>query len=144
MASTLLSLSPATDEDGCYRVISETPNGSRNKFDCDPEMGLFELNGGLPEGRSFPYDFGFVPGTPAEDGDPLDVLLLLDAPAFAGCLVGARLLDATEAAQTEDDRTERNDRLLAVAAASRQRQHLRELRAGRLARPASARGRALF
>lgn len=82
----------------------------------------------LPEGHSFPYDFGFVPSTKAEDGDPLDVLLLLDAPAFAGCVVEARLLGALEMEQREPDGTvQRNDRLLAVAANSREHKSLHTL-----------------
>ena len=68
-----------------------------------------------------------MPATTGEDGDPLDVLVLMDAPAFPGCLIEARLIGAIEAEQTEDDQTERNDRLLAVAATSRQHEHLREL-----------------
>lgn len=86
------------------------------------------LKGVLSEGSSFPYDFGFVPSTLGEDGDPLDVLVLMDAPAFVGCLLEVRLLGALEAEQTENGHTERNDRLLAVSANSRQHQHLQELK----------------
>lgn len=127
MSTNLLMLPAAAGSGGCYHVVIETPKGSRNKFDYDPETQLFKLKGVLPEGSSFPYDFGFVPSTTGEDGDPLDVLVLMDAPAFAGCLLEARLLGAIEAEQTKDNQTERNDRLVAVAAASRQHQHLREL-----------------
>jgi inorganic pyrophosphatase len=102
-------------------VVVETPKGSRNKMAFEPELGVFMLKGVLPEGHSFPYDFGFVPSTKAEDGDPLDVLLLLDAPTFAGCVVEARLLGAIELEQREKDGSVvRNDRLLAVATHSRQ------------------------
>ena len=66
-------------------------------------------------GLVFPFDFGFIPGTRGEDGDPIDVLLLMDAPAFTGCLVSSRLLGDIEAEQTEDGQTVRNDRLIAVA-----------------------------
>jgi inorganic pyrophosphatase len=97
-------------------VVIETPKGSPNKFDYDPERGIFKLGGVLPAGASFPFDFGFVPSTLGEDGDPLDVLVLMDAPAFAGCLVPSRLIGAVEARQTErDGTTMRNDRLIAVA-----------------------------
>jgi inorganic pyrophosphatase len=109
-------------------VVIETPKGSRNKVAFDPELGTFKLKGVLPEGHSFPYDFGFVPSTLAADGDPLDVLLLLDAPAFPGCLVEARLLGALEIEQHETDGTvQRNDRLLAVAADSREHKQLHTL-----------------
>lgn len=97
-------------------IIIETPKGSRNKFDYEPDLGVFELAGVLAEGSSFPYDFGFVPSTLGEDGDPLDVLVLLDQSAPMGCLVSARLIGVIEADQTErDGKTTRNDRLLAVA-----------------------------
>ena len=109
-------------------VVVETPKGSRNKVAFDPELEVFKLKGVLPEGHSFPYDFGFVPSTLAADGDPLDVLLLLDAPAFPGCVVEARLLGALEIEQRETDGTvQRNDRLVAVAAHSREHKHLHAL-----------------
>jgi inorganic pyrophosphatase len=63
---------------------------------------------------SFPYDFGFVPSTKGGDGDPVDVLLLMDEPAFPGCVVPARLIGVLEAEQTEHGKTVRNDRLVAV------------------------------
>src|SRR3954463_445459 len=67
------------------RVVIETPKGSRNKFAFDPKEHIFELKKVLPAGMTFPYDFGFVPSTEADDGDPVDVLVLMDEPAFAGC-----------------------------------------------------------
>lgn len=100
-------------------VIVDTPKGSRNKFEFDEKLGLFKLSGVLPAGASFPYDFGFLPSTRGGDGDPLDVLVLMDDPAFVGCLVPARLLGVIEAEQTErNGDTTRNDRLIAVAANS--------------------------
>jgi len=97
-------------------VIIETPKGSRNKIDYEPGLGVFELAGILPEGSVFPYDFGFIPSTVGEDGDPLDVLVFLDESVSVGCLVSARLIGVIEADQTEQDGTStRNDRLLAVA-----------------------------
>ena len=97
------------------RVVIETPKGRRNKFDYDPELGAFTLGGLLPEGLSFPFDFGFVPSTTADDGDPLDVLVLMDEPAHVGCVLTVRLIGVIEAEQTEDGKTTRNDRLIAVA-----------------------------
>jgi inorganic pyrophosphatase len=72
------------------RAIIETPKGSRNKFDYDPDSGLFMLGGLLPEGMMFRFDFGFVPSTLGEDGDPLDIMVLMDAPAHVGCLKKAK------------------------------------------------------
>jgi inorganic pyrophosphatase len=97
------------------RVVIETPKGSRNKFKYDDELGCYRLNKVLPEGMSFPYDFGFVPQTKAEDGDPLDVLLLMDQPAYPGIVVESRIVGVIEAEQTEDGKTIRNDRVLAVS-----------------------------
>ncbi len=110
---------PAFDGDDLCNVIIETPKGSRNKFDYDPELGLFRLGGVLPLGAVFPFDFGFVPSTLGGDGDPLDVLVLMDEPAFTGCLVAVRLIGVIEADQTEGGETTRNDRLIGVAAKSR-------------------------
>jgi inorganic pyrophosphatase len=109
-------------------VIIETPKGSRNKYGYDPVEGMFMLKTVLPAGAVFPFDFGFIPSTRAEDGDPIDVLVLMDEPAFAGCLVPARLLGAIEAEQTErNGATSRNDRLIAVAAKSRVHGNVRSL-----------------
>ena len=117
-------------------VVIETPKGSHNKFKFDEELGLFMLNGVLPEGMAFPYDFGFLPRTRGDDGDPLDVLLLMDKPAFCGCVVPARLVGVIEAEQTEKDgKSERNDRLVAVPVKCRvfsDCQTLKDLNANRL------------
>lgn len=107
-----------TSQQGLLQVIVETPKGNRNKFAFDHEQKVFVLRKVLPAGMSFPYDFGFLPGTLAEDGDPIDVLLLMDEPAFPGVVVRARLIGVIEAEQSEGSRRVRNDRLLAVAEAS--------------------------
>ena len=109
-------------------VIIETPRGCRNKYKYDESLHLFRLNSVLPAGTVFPYDFGYVPGTRGEDGDPLDVLLLMDQPAFTGCLVKARLIGVIEAQQVEAGKAERNDRLVAVAADAHDYQDLKSLR----------------
>ena len=97
------------------RAIIETPKGCRNKFDYDPESNLFMLGGLLPEGMMFPFDFGFVPATLGDDGDPLDIMVLMDAPAHVGCLIDVRIIGIIEAKQTEDGKTESNNRLLGVS-----------------------------
>jgi inorganic pyrophosphatase len=115
-------------ESGDLNVIIETPKGSRNKYTWDEELGLFKLTGILTAGHSFPYDFGFIPGTKGEDGDPLDVLVLMDEPAFPGCYVQARLIGSIQADQTEhNDDVERNDRLIAVASESKTTKHIRSI-----------------
>ena len=121
-------LSVFDPQSGDLNVVVDTPKGSRNKFTYDEDLGLFRLGGVLPVGAVFPYDFGFVPGTLGGDGDPMDVLILMDEPAFVGCLVSCRLIGVIEADQTEEDgRTTRNDRLIAVATGSRNHREVREL-----------------
>lgn len=120
MAIDPLRLPPFDEDDTqMLHVIIDTPKGSRNKFKWDEKHGLYKLSGVLAAGAFFPYDFGFVPSTLADDGDPIDVLLLMEEHAFVGCLVPSRLIGGFWAQQTEKDKTERNDRLLAVAANSR-------------------------
>lgn len=110
------------------RAIIETPKGSRNKFSYDPKTGLFKLGGLLPEGLSFPFDFGFVPSTLGDDGDPVDVLVLMDAPAHVGCLLDIRLVGVIDAKQTQHGKTERNDRLLGVAVHSYQHEDITSIK----------------
>src|ERR1700756_4859951 len=97
------------------RAIIETPRGCRNKFDYDPESNLFMLGGLLPEGMMFPFDFGFIPSTLGDDGDPVDILVLMDAPAHVGCLIEIRLIGAISAEQIQDGKKETNNRLLGIA-----------------------------
>jgi inorganic pyrophosphatase len=109
------------------RVVIETPKGSRNKFKYDEDLGCYRLNSVLPEGMSFPYDFGFVPQTRADDGDPLDVLVLMDQPAYPGIVLESRIVGVIEAEQTEKDgTTTRNDRVLAVSVDSHAHSDIKE------------------
>lgn len=102
-------------KDDFVNVIIETPRGSTYKYTYDPDLDIFELNKTMPIGSSFPFDFGFIPNTLAEDGDPLDVLVLMNEPAYPGALVRCRLLGVLEATQKERNGTEgRNDRIIAV------------------------------
>jgi len=96
------------------QVVVETPKGSRNKYAFDPEQRVFALKKVLPAGMAFPYDFGFVPSTLADDGDPVDVLVLMDEPAFAGCLLQCRLIGVIDGEQTDGKKKTRNDRLVAI------------------------------
>lgn len=106
-------------DSGNLNVIIETPKHSKNKYAYNEKLKLFKLKGMMPAGASFPYDFGFLPCTRGEDGDPLDILVLMEEPAFPGCLVECRLIGVIEAEQTEKNgKTERNDRILSVASQS--------------------------
>jgi inorganic pyrophosphatase len=126
-SNPMIDLEPFDEESGTLNVIIDTPKGSRNKFKYDEKAEVFKLGGALPLGAVFPFDFGYIPSTRAEDGDPLDVLILMDEPAFTGCLVQAKLIGVLEAEQTEAGKTTRNDRLIAVAAESRNHSHIRFL-----------------
>jgi inorganic pyrophosphatase len=101
--------------------------GTRNKFDYDPKSGLFALGGLLPEGMMFPFDFGFIPATLGDDGDPIDIMVLMDAPAHVGCLIDVRIIGIIEASQTEGKKTETNNRLIGVAVHSYQHESLNSL-----------------
>lgn len=105
------------DDDGAVQVFVETPTGSRDKFALDHDTGLFKWTLQLPLGSSFPFSFGFVPNTLAEDGDPLDIILLVDGRMPQGTLVPSRLIGILPVTQDEDgdgDAGTQNDRILAV------------------------------
>ena len=96
-------------------VVIETPRDCAAKYVFDPETELFKLKKILPEGISFPFHFGFIPFTIAEDGDPVDVLVLLDEPSWPGCVIECKVLGVIEAEETEEGKSQRNDRVLAAA-----------------------------
>ncbi len=110
---------PPYNKDHTLQVVIETPKNSRNKYAFDHDRRVIVLKKVLPAGMVFPFDFGFVPSTLTDDGDPIDVLLLMDEPAFPGCVLDARLIGVIEGEDELDGgKTRRNDRLLAVASAS--------------------------
>jgi inorganic pyrophosphatase len=111
---------PAWDEEtGLLHVLVDTPRGSRPKYKVDPIKKVYTISHVLPPGTTFPYDFGSIPSTLADDGDPLDCLVFLEEPTFPGCLVTVRVIGVLEAKQTFEGRTDQNDRFLGVADASR-------------------------
>ena len=113
---TILSEIDPFNGDDELRIVIETPRGSRNKYSYDPRCDCMQLSTVLPEGMVFPYDFGFIPSTLGQDGDPLDILVLMDQPVVPGCVVRARLIGAIEGEQKEKgEGWMRNDRLIAVA-----------------------------
>ncbi|MBV8903948.1 MAG: inorganic diphosphatase [Acidobacteriia bacterium] len=99
----------------CCLAVIETPKGGRNKFDYDEEREVFRLGGLLPEGLSFPFDFGFIPNTRGGDGDSLDIMVLMEEPAHVGCVLEVRLIGVLQAEQIEGKKRETNDRLFGVA-----------------------------
>ncbi len=100
-------------------AIVETPKGSRNKYVYDEESDIIKLKKALPAGMVFPFDFGFIPSTIAEDGDPMDILVLTDASTFPGCLVESKVLGIIKVEQEKHGEKVRNDRVIAVQLDSR-------------------------
>lgn len=121
-------LKPIDKHDGILQVIIETPKGSRNKFSFDEKQKIFVLKKVLPAGMVFPHDFGFLPQTLAPDGDPIDVLLLMDEPAFPGIAVRSRLIGIIEGEQLEGKKRIRNDRLVAIAEANHMYANIRKIK----------------
>lgn len=107
--------------EGTYNInaIIETPKGSRNKYAYDEKYDIIKLKKALPAGMIFPFDFGFIPSTIAEDGDPMDILVLTDAPTFPGCLAECKVLGIIKVEQEKDGEEVRNDRVIAVQLDSR-------------------------
>jgi len=95
-------------------VIIETPKGSRQKYVFDKQSRLFRLKKVLAPGLVFPFDFGFIPGTKGEDGDPLDILVLSEYQGFPGCIMDVRIAGCLQAKQTVGDNTYRNDRYIGI------------------------------
>jgi inorganic pyrophosphatase len=91
-------------------AVIETPRDTRHKYAFEPKLGLFKLKLTLPEGLQWPYDYGFVPRTIADDGDPLDILVLNQIPTFTGCLLETRILGIVRLKKNGVE----NDRVLAA------------------------------
>lgn len=106
---------PVPFDGDLLNVVIETPAGSRNKYEYVPENDFFRLKKILPSGTIFPADFGFIPSTMGEDNMPVDVLVLMEAPACTGAVIKCRCLGVIQAEQKEDGKKFRNDRVIAVA-----------------------------
>ncbi|WP_245476732.1 inorganic diphosphatase [Bradyrhizobium sp. Leo170] len=111
--TNLFELPTWADDDHIFVVI-ETPRGSTCKLDFDPELRAFTLAKPLMAGLRYPYDWGFVPSTKAQDGDPLDVLVIHDAQSYPGVVLRCRPIGILEVEQKGKRKKERNDRLFAV------------------------------
>lgn len=105
---------PARDDEGLLHAFIECPKGNTHKIDLDKKLGIFRWAIELPEGLTFPANFGFVPATMAEDGDALDVLVLTGGPLPSGTLVGVRPVAILRMEQEENGEMVRNDRLVGV------------------------------
>ena len=87
---SLYDMDPGTDCPEIVRMIVEIPKNSGNKYEYDGKLGVFRLDRALYSPMHYPGDYGFIPGTRADDGDPLDVLALVEEPSFPGCLIEVR------------------------------------------------------
>jgi inorganic pyrophosphatase len=86
----LYDIDPGPSCPEIVRMIVEIQKNSSNKYEYDGKLGVFRLDRTLYSPVHYPGDYGFIPGTLADDGDPLDVLALVDEPSFAGCLIEVR------------------------------------------------------
>jgi inorganic pyrophosphatase len=105
---------PSLTDDGDVHVVIETPRGSRAKLAWDAKLETFSLRKSLLTGLTYPHDWGFVPSTKADDGDPLDIMVIHDAATFPGLVVSCRIIGILQIAQKSKKKTERNDCLFAV------------------------------
>ena len=100
-------------KDGKVHVVVEASRGMTAKCKYDPDYGLFVLGKPLPHGLVYPFDWGFIPGTKGDDGDPLDALILHDAACPVGCLVECRPVGVLEIEEKKKgEKKQRNDRFL--------------------------------
>ena len=105
------------DEHGALRVVIESPRGASLKFAYQPSLELFAVARALPLGVVYPFDWGFVPGTRGDDGDPLDAMVLHDFATSPGMLLTCRILGMVEVAQRErSGKPEINNRIIATPA----------------------------
>jgi inorganic pyrophosphatase len=106
---------PVHDNDGDVHVVVETTRGSAAKLKFDPELKVFTLSKALILGLTYPYDWGFVPSTKGEDGDPIDALVLHDAATAPGLVLKCKIIGVLQVLQKEKGKKAiRNDRLIAV------------------------------
>src|SRR6476660_2909234 len=122
-----MNLQPFT-EDGDVQVVVETPRGSRAKFAYEPKLETFALTKSLLTGLTYPHDWGFVPSTNADDGDPLDIMVIHDAATFPGLVVTCRVIGILQIEQKNKSKAERNDRLFAVPRRSHSEQAIKDVR----------------
>ncbi len=110
MTTRLYDLDPGSESPEVVRAIIEIPKDSVNKIEYDGELGLFRLDRSLYSPVHYPGDYGFIPGTLAEDHDPLDVLVLVSAPSFTGCLIEVRPIGVLKMV----DRDEQDQKIIGV------------------------------
>jgi len=118
---------PVRDKKGDVYVVVETPRGSAAKLEFDPDLQLFTLSKSLILGLSYPYDWGFIPSTRAEDGDPLDAIVIHDAATCPGLVMRCKLLGVLKTLQQTKNERIRNDRVIAVPEDSHRERELHDV-----------------
>jgi len=114
MSGDLTRLLPF-DDDGALRVIVESPRGSAVKLAYDPSLRTFSVSRALPLGVVYPFDWGFIPGTLGDDGDPVDAMALHPASSYPGVVLPCRILGMVEVVQREGkSRPKVNNRVIAT------------------------------
>ena len=126
--SNPLKLGIEGDKKHSIRCIVETPRGSRAKFRFDPEAKLFALSKELVTGLSYPYDWGFIPSTLGDDGDPVDVMVLHDVATYPGMIICASLVGVLRVNDVEDGKKTPNPRLFAVPVGANREHDLEDVR----------------
>ena len=102
MVANLYELDPGPESPEIVRMIVEIPRNTANKYEYDEELGVFRLDRALYSPMHYPGDYGFIPGTLADDGDPLDVLVLVQEPSFPGCMIDVRPVGVLDLVDNEE------------------------------------------
>ncbi len=119
-----LSRIPAQPKPGLINVLIEIAAGSKNKYEFDKDMNALALDRVLSSSVMYPYDYGFVPNTLADDGDPLDGMVIMDEPTFPGCVIAARPIGMMEMIDGGD----RDEKILCVPDADPRYKHVKSLK----------------
>lgn len=115
MKNAIHRIKPFNKDKSCWNVIIETPKGSNVKYALDEATGLLTVKKALPEGMVFPFNFGMIPGTVADDGDPIDVLVFNEEQLVAGCVLHVKPIGVIKAEQSDGKKMVRNDRIIGQA-----------------------------
>jgi inorganic pyrophosphatase len=119
-----LSQLPASPAPGLVNLVVEIPAGCRNKYEYNAAAGVMALDRILHSSVRYPFDYGFVPNTLAEDGAPLDAMVIMEEPTFAGCLIRARPIGILDMI----DSGAHDGKLLCVPEAGMRRQRIHSIR----------------
>lgn len=119
---------PLFTEEGDVHAVIETPRGSHVKLSYEPKLKAFVLRKSLLAGLTYPHDWGFVPSTKADDGDPLDIMVIHEGTTYPGVVVVCRIIGILQVEQKSKNKSERNDRLFAAPVRSHSEHALTDVR----------------